>query len=419
MAGRPGVAGLAADGSLLYVADRDNHEIVAVPVDGGTPDTLATGVASAAALRADERSVYWLDGGQKSVMRAPKCALRVLASGAVGPRPPRPPPSSAVASAASAGVGDGSPCVAPAATLVAGVADHQLIGPIAVAGDFVYFGASTSLPATTTGPASHAAGALRRVPRAGGPVEEVWAGDGLVRSVTSDGEALYFVTGWYDGAAEGQVVHVVRAMPPHASWTIAEMQALQLVPAIAVGNGSAFWTSSTSPYGLDGQVNRADLSGAGATVIVSDSTWDIDALAVAGDDIYYRGLTGLRRMPQVGGTSTLVSTKMAWPAALAASPAGLFWADGSGVTALDLSTGAQRQLIGGGGGYLGVDALTADGRTVYVASSYIHQVFAVAVTGGDARVIACSPSPVAIADDDKSVYWADQDLMQILRAPKP
>jgi hypothetical protein len=34
-------------------------------------------------------------------------------------------------------------------------------------------------------------------------------------------------------------------------------------------------------------------------------------------------------------------------------------------------------------------------------------------------VIACSPSPVAIADDDKSVYWADQDLMQILRAPKP
>jgi hypothetical protein len=414
LAGRPGVVDLAADGSLLYVVDRDRHEIVAVPIDGGTPGTVATGVAFAAAVRVDDHDVYWLDGGQNTVMRAPKCAARMLPSGAAGP-----PPSSAVASGASASVGDASPCLAPPATVVAGVSDHQLVGPIAVAGDFVYFGASTSRPTTATGPASHAAGALRRAPRAGGLVEEVWTGDGLVRALASDGDALYFVTGWYDGAAEGQAVHVVRANPPHTSWTIAEMHALELEPAIVVENGGVFWTSSTSPNGFNGQVNRADLSGAGATVIASDSTWDVDALALVGDDIYYRGLNGLVRVPQAGGTPTAVSTKTGWPSALAASPAGLFWFDGSGVTGLDLATGTQRQLIGGGvGGYLGVDGLTADRRTVYVASSYIHQVFAVAVTGGDARVVACSPSPVSIASDDEAVYWADQDLMQILRAPK-
>ena len=341
LAGRPGVGDLAADGSLLYVADRDRHQIVAVPIDGGTADTIATDVASAAAVRVDDRHVYWLDAGQKTVMRAPKCAVRMLASGAAGPSAPVAPASSADAPGTSPGGGDTAPCLAPAPTVVAAV-DHQLVGPLAVVGDFVYFGASSSLPATTTGPASHAAGALRRAPRAGGPVEDVWTGDGLVRALASDGNALYVVTGWYDGAAEGQVVQVVAANPPYTVRTIAETHALE-AGSIVVGNGGVFWTSSTSPYGFDGQVNRSDLSGAGATVIASDSTWDIDALALAGDDIYFRGLNGLSRVPQAGGTPVAVSNTVAWPPALATSAAGLFWADGSGVTGLDLSTGAQRQ----------------------------------------------------------------------------
>jgi hypothetical protein len=85
------------------------------------------------------------------------------------------------------------------------------------------------------------------------------------------------------------------------------------------------------------------------------------------------------------------------------------------VAAFDPASGGSRTLVNG---WVGIDAVAADATTVYVASTYTHRVFAVPAVGGDVRTIACSPAPLAIAVDDAYVYWADQSLMQVLRAPK-
>ena len=76
------MGGLATDGALPYAVDGSSHEIVAIPVDGGMPGkvaTVSTGTVLASEVRVDDRYVYWIDGTQKAVMRAPKCVLRTPA----------------------------------------------------------------------------------------------------------------------------------------------------------------------------------------------------------------------------------------------------------------------------------------------------------------------------------------------------
>ena len=70
--GLPAPWGIAVDATSIYWVNSGDGTVMKMPLAGGTAITLASGQAASAAIAVDATSVYWTNGGG-TVMRLGTC----------------------------------------------------------------------------------------------------------------------------------------------------------------------------------------------------------------------------------------------------------------------------------------------------------------------------------------------------------
>jgi hypothetical protein len=241
-------------------------------------------------------------------------------------------------------------------------------------------------------------GAVRRMPKAGGPIETLASNEPNPRRLVLDQDRIYY----YDGCGSG----LLRSVPKAGG-------AIQTYPVSVKESGDALAVTAKDIYFSDYGVLRTP-KGGGAQVTVDgqnyvyDLTADDDtaywiglvgggpgyavrshhagqtgatllatpdsignAIALDATSIYFSSSPGIRRMPKTGGTPVVVTSASTWR--LAVDESFVYWTDGfsgSGgfsVNKVPKNGGPTTELVAGDGAYV---SLAVDERCVYWANLY-------------------------------------------------
>jgi hypothetical protein len=264
-AGLPGPAYLAADGTNVYFANFNggvNGSVMAVPVSGGMPTTLAAGQTQIGNIAVDSTSIYWLDatvyGGPGEVMKLP------LAGGM---------PTTLYSGAVTASG------IALDATSVYFFADSHLFKLPLAGGTAFMLGTDTSHPqdlalsggyAYWLGVASDNTGTMAQVPLGGGTSGSlVLSGLNNPQAMAADSTGIY----WTD-YGDGYVLKVAVLPTGPALTRIAGDQKGPY--SIAVDATNAYWTNlvegSVMYAPITGGIPATLVANAGATRLAIDTT---------------------------------------------------------------------------------------------------------------------------------------------------
>lgn len=206
---------LAVDGTNVYWTDAQDGTVKAVPLAGGTVTTLATGQNGPGSVAVNGTHVYWVDSGDPN-----------LANGSVNEVP----------------LGGGS---------VTALATGQHL-PFALALD------GTNVYWTET-----QAGNVNKIPLGGGSVTTIsghWVG---LRSLAVDSTSVYFTS--TNGSSTTGTINAV----PLGGGNVTILANGQTYPSSVVVDGTyAYWVDDAGQYG-NGTVNAVPLAGGSVTVLAS------------------------------------------------------------------------------------------------------------------------------------------------------
>jgi hypothetical protein len=295
---------------------------------------------------------------------------------------------------------------------LADASDLQLATALALDGGYLYFtgGGTTDAPPDAP-PGSDTYGVLRRVPTGGGPVEELWKGQGVGYGVARHANGMSIAT--YDYATRGRTGLIRLLRSDGSTDDLSSWRAQGSCVGMTARDGVLFWTNSA---GSGGSVNRIDGSG------VASSNADAQPCAgkprARGDRLFW--LAG-RQLMQTA-TSNLASAPV-WTArntveAIAADEqaAEVVVVDDDDLVAVDPST---RQVRVVGSGFRGASDLAFDprGGHVYVTNAADGTVSAVALADGRRVAIATAQAqPRAIVASADAIYWINGGSRTIMSA---
>jgi hypothetical protein len=171
-------------------------------------------------------------------------------------------------------------------------------------------------------------------------------------------------------------------------------------------------------YGTtSGQVYQ-NTTNADAEAVLASGQGSVNAIALAGPDVYWLDGEGGRIVEHVGGTTTVRFTDAPTPVDLAVDDQSLYWSNLSGtINKLDRLTGTDAEQVATSSN---PDAIALDDTHVYWCDAIEATVLAAPKAGGSAVVIATDlVDPVDLAVDDDAVFVADRATGQILRIAKP
>ena len=176
--------GIAVDSTSVYWTDWGSGNVMKVPVNGGTPVTLATGLGPVG-ITVNATNVYWVDHTHSSVVTVPISGgtPTSLVAGPVGTYGPKAIAMNATTiywtdelsgTVLKVPVGGGTPT-----TLASGGSDGIAID-------------STSIYWAMSGGADTVAGTVMKMPVAGGPATTLASGQNFPSSVAVDSTSVYW-----------------------------------------------------------------------------------------------------------------------------------------------------------------------------------------------------------------------------------
>jgi hypothetical protein len=266
------------------------------------------------------------------------------------------------------------------------------VGDLALTTDHVYF---------------VAAGALMRVPKAGGAAEQVHMGGS---SLLLQGSDLI----WTEAAADGMTLRIMKAAiaSPDAATELAT--GLGSVPSPLLSDGTSLFF--THPEGGIGR-----LSLAGGEVEKLGGSVSFEDLALLGADLYGISSGVVMKVDQEGGEPTQVAT-LFFDGELASDGTDLFWADGSEGTIRKFAPPSTEGtlLASRTDTFTGwPSTLSAyQGVAYWSEGGHCAQVYRVAADGtGHAMIMQGFGSVYRIAVDDSGVYVSDEDGLYRMDRP--
>jgi hypothetical protein len=297
---------------------------------------------------------------------------------------------------------------------LATVPADQLLWDVSVDATGVYY-AVAWYPETSASAdiGSDTQGAIRRVARDGGESTQLWQGQGAAYGVGAGTAGIYFIT--YEYKSRGRAGYV---------WTIprAGGDARQLdgwrsqgsTIGFAVDGDTIYWGHSAGSGGALNRTNGVD----GTTVALVPNVSSPVGLATSGDSAFYVTVGGVFSVPAGGGAPVnLVDQRVAdggWLAVSRPSRTLVASLAGSGVTAIDLAGGRSTTLTDAA-----AKDVTTDGDFAFWIDAAGGRIAKAPIAGGTPTTVASGlTNPVALAVDDRYVYWVDQGTRQVMRAPK-
>ena len=311
----------------------------------------------------------------------------------------------------------------PAApTVLATAQDQDALDGLLVTGGQVLFGGwrTVERPPEAGGPPFEMVGVLRRVPAAGGAVDELWTGNGGVNDIASAPGAVLFLA--YD--FNSRTGHLNRI--PQAGGLAVELASWfshGSSHSLASDADVAYWTHSEGASSL---VKRTAADGTTATLADSSTIGgSADNIVFKEGAVYFVSSQAQRTvygMPADGTSPPVALFAASQIDALAAAPTRpvLFVGAGPTVVAIDVRNGHTRAIFSGTNTII---AIAADDAAVYFGSTDpgtgVGAVTRVSRHGGRAVVLASgafAPRPVAV--DAGAVYWIDSAARTVSQVAK-
>jgi hypothetical protein len=262
---------------------------------------------------------------------------------------------------------------------------------IAVAGEYVYFAASTS---------------VYKVPIDGGTPVVIASEQGSPAGVAVDGTGVY----WVDTGTTGTVM----AAPLDGGAAFALASGQNSPNGTVVAGGNVYWVTSS---GSTGAIMTVPTAGGTPTPFanVQATTIAVDAnnvyacvqLPQPTDGALVMESSQIVRMPLDGGAATVLASQMGGTS-IAVDAVNVYWVSGEppgiGVIAVAIDGGVPVTLAA----ETQAHSLVSDGTNLYYAvlTATPSDVMRVPVTGGTAVVVAAQQNnPGAVAVDGTSLYW--------------
>ncbi len=303
-----------------------SDSLIEVPLAGGAPVALADLAATPQKLVADDANLYWIDGTTVSTLPVSGGSLVTLASTVNTP-----------------------------------------LDLLARANDVIW--------SETTGSAHGETGAVRSVPKTGGPVSVITQGGDAPRELGADASWVYWTEGGPIGLTEGF-----------------------------------------------GRIARVPAGGGAALTFVSGVTSDAAPIAVSDAQVFIADGFRVKRVPVSGGKVETVAVAYDGVTSLATDGAFVYWVEGplSNVRKAPAAGGAVTNLasVSGSGVSPGPGGpIHLQTGTVYWMTNF-DAILAVPAAGGAVRVVASGlPFLSAFVVDGSSVYFSEQDSGDIERMP--
>ena len=284
------VYGIAVDTTSVYWTE-NSGDVKKVPLDGGSPTTLASGQSGALGIAANGTNVYWTDESEKgsfpnytltgTVNKAATdgSALTTLASGQGNP-------NSVVVDATNIYWANGGSVMCDCGSIMKSALDgsstttlvsgRNLPTSIAVDADSIYW-------------VENVGGTVLKIPLRGGlPVTLASVPSALPgnpASLAIDATSVYWTNAGRT-MGDGVVLKV-----PIAGGTVTTLASGQCDPAgIAVDETSVYWANSSS-NGANGSVMKAALDGSHLTTLASGQNYPT-SLVVDSTSLYWGNLVG-------------------------------------------------------------------------------------------------------------------------------
>jgi hypothetical protein len=307
-------------------------------------------------------------------------------------------------------------------TVLATAQDQDALDGLLVTGGQVLFGGwrTVARPPEASGPPFEMVGVLRRVPAAGGAVEELWTGNGGVNDIASAPDAVLFLA--YD--FNSRTGHLNRIPPAGSSAVeLANWFSHGSSHSLASDAGVAYWTHSE---GASSFVKRTAADGTTVTLTDSDMIGgSADNVIFKEGAVYFVSSQAQRTvygMPADGSAAPVALHAASRIDALAAAPTRpvLYAGAGTAVVAIDIRNGHTRTVFNGTSTII---AIAADDAAVYFGSTDpgtgAGAVTRLSRSGGRAVVLASgafTPRPIAV--DATSVYWIDSATRTVSQVAK-
>ncbi len=276
---------IAVVGSVLYYLSA-GYDLVRVPLGGGAPVTLATGLYETGSIAADETSVYWLTNGCTELGDGLGAVMKIPVGGGQ--------PTTLASTDCPAGIAldaasvywvtgasmfatapfEGSIVkVAISGGATTTLATESRVDGIAVGADSVYW--STSSPSSGD--------AIVRTGTGAGSIVTLATGQGSVGDLAADATHVYWIRGGTGSDfSNGAVLAIAASGGPIVTLASKQVQPQRL----AVYGGFVYWTNGGGRSG-NGEVMRAGICGGAPTTLATATS--PGAIAVGASSVYWSG----------------------------------------------------------------------------------------------------------------------------------